>query len=267
MQLPYFYTGMNIARVNVAMEIPGSALKFDKVKGKFHAEMNILGVAYKPDGSVGARFSDTLKRDFDDKKMVEAFEKEPFHYENQFDVSSGQYKLKVAFTSGSDFGKLEMPLAIDPWQNKDFSISGLALSNKVRPTTEAGANLDQSLLDDRTPLITSGMQVIPAGSNKFTKTAPPLFYMEVYEPAILNAGDQKLAGGVQIRVLDRKNGEQKFSTGMMRVDIPAKSESPMMPIGERIPVDTLTAGQYTVEVQALSMSGGKVTRTADFDLE
>ncbi len=112
---------MNIARVNVAMEIPGSALKFDKVKGKFHAEMNILGVAYKPDGSVGARFSDTLKRDFEDKKMMEAFEKEPFHYENQFDVSSGQYKLKVAFTSGNDFGKLEMPLSIDPWQNKEFS--------------------------------------------------------------------------------------------------------------------------------------------------
>jgi len=267
MQLPYFYTGMNVARVNVAMEIPGSALKFDKVKGKFHAEMNILGVAYKPDGSVGARFSDTLKRDFEDKKMVEAFQKEPLHYENQFEVSSGQYKLKVAFTSGTDFGKLEMPLVIDPWQNKDFSISGLALSNKVRPTAEAGSNLDQSLLDDRTPLITQGMQVIPAGSNKFSKTAPPLFYMEVYEPKILDATDQKLAVAVQIRVLDRKSGEQKLSTGMMRVDLPEKNESPMVPLGERIPVDTLGSGQYTVEVQALSMSGGKATRTADFDLE
>ncbi len=123
------------------------------------------------------------------------------------------------------------------------------------------------MLDDRTPLITQGMQVIPAGSNKFSKTAPPLFYMEVYEPAILDAGDQKLAVAVQIRVLDRKSGEQKFSTGMMRVDIPEKSESPMLPLGERIPVDTLAAGQYTVEVQALSMSGGQAKRTADFDLE
>jgi VWFA-related protein len=267
MQLPYFYTGLNTARVNVAMEIPGSALKFDKVKGKFHAEMNILGIAYKPDGSVGARFSDTLKRDFEDKKMVEAFEKQPFHYENQFDVASGQYKLKVAFTSGTDFGKLEMPLAIDPWQNKDFSISALALSHQVRPTAEAGANLDQSLLDDRTPLVTAGLQVIPAGSNKFSKTSPPLFYMEVYEPAVLNAGDQKLAVALQIRVLDRKSGEQKSSTGMMRVDLPEKSESPMIPLGERIPIDMLAAGQYTVEVQALSMGGSQVKRTADFDLE
>ena len=268
MQLPYFYTGMNIARVNVAMEIPGSALKFDKVKGKFHAEMNILGIAYKPDGSVGARFSDTLKRDFEDKKMVEAFEKEPFHYENQFDVSSGQYKLKVAFTSGTDFGKLEMPLAIDPWQNKDFTISGLALSNQVRPTTEAGANLDQSLLDDRTPLITSGLQVIPAGSNKFSKTAPPLFYMEVYEPKILDAGDQKLAVALQIRVLDRKSGEQKFSTGMMRVDIPEKSESPMLPLGEEDPGGhAWLRASIPLKYRRSACRAGMATRTADFDLE
>jgi hypothetical protein len=268
MQLPYFYTGVNVARVNVAMEIPGSALKFDKVKGKFHAEMNILGVAYKADGSVGARFSDTLKRDFEEKKEMEAFQKQPFHYENQFDAAAGQYKLKVAFTSGNEnFGKLEMPLAIDPWQSKQFTISGLALSHQVRATTDAGANLDQSLLDDRTPLITQGMQVIPAGSNKFSKTAPPLFYVEIYEPAILDADGQKMAVGMQIRVLDRKTGEQKSSTGMMRVDLPEKNDSAMVPLGERIPVDMLTAGQYTVEVQALNMGGTTVKRTADFDLE
>jgi hypothetical protein len=183
-------------------------------------------------------------------------------------VSSGQYKLKVAFISGNEnFGKLEMPLAIDPWQSKDFSISGLALSKQVRPTTEAGANLDQSLLDDRTPLITQGMQIIPAGSNKFSKTAPPLFYVEVYEPAVMNAGANKMAVALQIRVLDRKSGEQKSSTGMMRVDLPEKNDNPMVPLGERIPIDTLTAGQYTVEVQALNMGGTTVKRTADFDLE
>jgi len=31
-QTPFFYTGPNVARVNVAMEIPASALKFEKEK-------------------------------------------------------------------------------------------------------------------------------------------------------------------------------------------------------------------------------------------
>ncbi len=131
MQAPFFYTGSNVARVNVAMEIPAGSLKFEKQKGKFIAEMDVLGIAYKPDGSVAARFSDTVKREFEDKKEMEEFEKQPFHYENQFDVASGKYNLKVVFSSGGNFGKLEEPLAIDPWENTQFTISGLALSKQV----------------------------------------------------------------------------------------------------------------------------------------
>jgi hypothetical protein len=38
------------------------------VKGKQHSELNILGIAYRKDGSVGARFSDTVKVDFETKR-------------------------------------------------------------------------------------------------------------------------------------------------------------------------------------------------------
>ena len=68
MHLPFFYTSPNVARVNVAMEIATDDLKFEKQKGKQHAAINVLGLAYLPDGSVGARFSDTLNLDFEDKK-------------------------------------------------------------------------------------------------------------------------------------------------------------------------------------------------------
>ena len=84
-------------------------LKFEKVKGKQHSSVNVLGIAYKPDGTIAARFSDTVDLDFDGKKEVEEFQKQPFHYENQFDVASGQYTLKVVFSSGNEsFGKLQL---------------------------------------------------------------------------------------------------------------------------------------------------------------
>jgi len=72
---------------------------------------------------------------------------------------------------------------------------------------------------------------------------------------------------LEIRVLDRKSGEQKFDTEMMRVDLPAETDNPMYAVGERIPVEKLSSGQYTVEVDALSMGGAQVKRTADFDLQ
>ena len=77
------------------MEIPPDILKFKKEKGKMHAEMNVLGIAYNPDGGVAAKFSDTLKMEFQNKKEVEAFEEKPLRYETQFDVASGKYTLKV----------------------------------------------------------------------------------------------------------------------------------------------------------------------------
>ncbi len=41
--------GPNVAMVNLAMESPGDAVVFNKEKGKYHANVNILGIAYKPD--------------------------------------------------------------------------------------------------------------------------------------------------------------------------------------------------------------------------
>ena len=268
MQLPYFYTGPNVARVNVAMEIPPGVMKFEKVKGKFHAEMNVLGIAYNADGSVGARFSDTLKRDFEEKKQVEEFEAAPFHYENEFEVASGKYNLKVVFSAGgANFGKIESPLTIDPWASQ-FGLSGLALSKQIHKQAALAVGLDQSLIEDRVPLITQGVQVIPYGSDKFSKTDPVLFYAEIYEPALLTADAKSaLQVGIQIRILDGKTREQKFSTGLVRVDTPASSENPMIPVAYRVPLDMISPGQYVVEVQARDTAGKIATRTTDLVVE
>jgi VWFA-related protein len=267
-QLPFFYTGPNEARVNVAMEIPADVLKFEKQKGKFQAEMNVLGIAYNADGSVGARFSDTVKREFEDKKQVEAFQQAPFHYENEFEVASGQYNLKVVFSAGgASFGKIETPLRIEPWASQ-FGLSALALSKQIRAQAALASGLDASLIEDRVPLVSQGVQVIPFGSTKFSKTEPLLFYTEVYEPLLLNPDPKnKPLIGLQIRILDRKTKEQKFSTGLMRIDMTGVSDNPTIPLAEKIPVDTIAAGQYVVEVEARDNAGKLATRTADFDLQ
>ena len=77
---------------------------------------------------------------FEDKKELEQFNSKPFHYENQFDIAAGHYNLKVAFNpQGADsFGKLEMPLVIDPYDGKQFSLSAVALSKDVHPVSRWG---------------------------------------------------------------------------------------------------------------------------------
>jgi hypothetical protein len=265
MQAPFFYTSPNAAQVHLAVEIPSTALKFEKVKGKQHAAVNILGIAYKPDASIAARFSDTVNVDFDGKKEVEEFQKAPFHYENQFGIASGEYKLKIVFSSGNDsFGKLEAPLLIDPYQGKEFSISSVALSNDLRRAADVAADLDSQLLEDRTPLLVQGMQISPSASNQFKKTDTAALYAELYEPRMKDPNPPEIA--FEMRILERKTGEEKFH---IRNKLPkGNSRDPVIPLGLKLPVSTLTSGSYRVELRAIDSAGGaSKTRTADFELE
>ena len=265
LQLAVFFTGSDTARVDVAMEIPSESIKFAKVKGKQHAEVNILGIAYKSDGQVGARFSDTVKLDMEDKKQIEEFQKHPMHYDTQFDAAAGQYTFKLAFSSGGEsFGKLEKPLNIDKYDGKQFALSGIAFSKELHKVTDADAGLDSLLLEGRTPLIASGMQITPTGTDRFKKTDIAVAYMEIYEP--MNMGEKVPQIGVRMRLLDRKSGEVKLDSNLVEMTAQSKQGNPVVPIGLRLPVNQLTPGTYKAEFTAMDAAGKTAARTVDFDV-
>jgi VWFA-related protein len=264
MEAPYFYTSPNTARVNLAIGIPSNAMKFEKVKGKQHSSVNVLGIAYKPDGTIAARFSDTVDLDFDGKKELEEFQKQPLHYENQFDVASGQYTLKVVFSSGNEsFGKLQLPLIIDPYDGKQLSMSGVALSNEMQRVADLSTGLDSELLADRKPLVVQGVQVVPSASNRFKKTDNAAVYAEIYAPLL--AGPNPPQIGIELMVVDRKTGEKKSDVAARA---PTQPGSSVVPVGLKLPVAGLAPGVYRVELRALDSVGNAAKpRTADFEVE
>jgi VWFA-related protein len=268
LQAPFFYISPNLARVNLAVDMDTAPLQFEKQKGKMHAAVNLLGMAYARDGSVVAHFSDTLDVDLPDNKEVEKLQRRPLHYETEFEIAPGSYDLKLAFNAGAEtFGKLELPLAIDAYESNQFSISSLALSREVRGITEAGVEIEASLLQDRTPLITKDLQVVPSGSKMFQKGEPAMFYFEVYEPGLLKADSEKPAVGIQIRVLDRQTGAQRSDSGVMRLDVPTIAGSPVIPVALKMPVQSLAPGSYVLELTAADTANRIAKRTADFEMK
>ncbi|MBZ5633467.1 MAG: VWA domain-containing protein [Acidobacteriia bacterium] len=269
MQIPYFYTSSNMARVNVAMEIPSDSLKFQKQKGKLHAAMDVLGIATTADGTIGARFSDTLKLDFDDQRQIDGLKLKPLHYENQFDIASGAYTLKIVFSAGGDsFGKLESPLVVGEYKPSQFSLSGVALSKESRPAMDVTLGLDALLIDDQTPLIANGKRIIPFGSNRFKKTDPAGFYFEIYEQLLATAGPQNRPEiGVQIRTLDRQTAQPKTDSGVIKLNTQNANENGMLPVSVSMPLTQVEAGSYLLEVQALDSAGNSVRRVTPFDVE
>jgi hypothetical protein len=232
-----------------------------------HSAVNILGIAYKPDNSIAARFSDTVSLDFEDKHEVEEFTKAPFHYDNEFEISAGAYVLKVVFSSGSQsFGKLEKPLVIDAYDGKQFAMSGLALSNQIHRISANEPALDAALLEDKKPLVVRGMQITPSASNRFKKTEPAAIYVEVYEP-LLN-GPKPPTVGLELIVVDRQSGMKKVDIGVPNTDASIEKGSTVIPVGLKLPVDSLAPGSYQLRLKALdSVGNSSSVRSCDFEVE
>lgn len=272
MQLPWFYSAPNIARVNLAVDIIPSVMKFQKEKGKLLGEFDLAGVAYQPDGGVAARVSDAVKIEFDSQQQVDAFLKTPYHYQHQFDIAPGQYTFRMAFSSDSSgaqgFGKVEMPLTIDPWNGQTLSISGLALSHDAHPAADLAAGLDVSLLEGPRPLVSKGVEAVPTGTAQFHAGEPGYFYFEAYEPLLVAAKpDTPLPlVGVRVLVLDRATGQPKQDTGVETVGSYERPGNPAIPIISALQTANLPPGAYRLEVSVIRETGDPVVRTTDFDI-
>jgi VWFA-related protein len=265
MEAPYFYTAPNVARVNLAMEIPSDSLKFDKEKGKYHANINVLGIAYRSDGTVGARFSDTVNLDLE-KDEWKAFTQTPYRYQNQFDAAAGTYKLTVVLSGGGDtFGKFESPLQIDSYDGKSMSLGGIVLTNSATRVSDIPTGLDSVLLEDRTPLVVKGMQVVPSATNRFKRSDNVILYTEIYDPILTSDKPPKLAFGYH--VLDRATNKEVFFTGAVSADDYVKKGNPLVPAGMVVKVKDLPPGGYRLVLQAVDGAKNQApNRSVDFDV-
>jgi VWFA-related protein len=265
LEAPYFYTAPNTARVNLAIEIPSDGLQFNKEKGKYHANLNVLGIAYRPDGTVGARFSDTVNLDLEKDEWKE-FTKTPYQYGNQFDAAPGNYKLTVVLSAGGDaFGKFETPLTIDGYDGKHFHLGGLALTNSAQKLTDIPTGLDSVLLEDRSPLVVKGLQITPSGTNRFKHNDNVIVYTEIYEPLLASATPPIV--GMGYTIFERTSNKKMFATDVQRADDFVQKGNTVIPIGMKVKVDDLKPGSYKLIMQAVdSVKNHAPDRTVEFDI-
>jgi len=264
-ELPYFHNAPGIALVDLAMEMDVASLKFARQNGKQHAELGLVGLAYGPDGEVAGRFSDNLPLDFDTAEQAEAFRKQPYRYERQFRLPSGRYNVRVAFGSGDQsFGKAEAPLTVEAWDGKRLAMSGIALAGESRKAPELTSDLDPSLLEGHKDLVAQSSEISPSGGNRFHRSGPCLAYLEVYDAML--AGPNPPTFGLAVRVFDKRTGEQKAAKAVNAAAF-IKPGSAVVAVLLDVPIASLSAGSYAVEIKAVRSPGGdSVVRTADFQV-
>ena len=88
-------------------------------------------------------------------------------------------------------------------------------------------------------------------------------YLEVYEPEPFANGFPRV--GVIMDIYDKKTNQRVFTTNTVLVNEFAQPGNPIIPVGLAVPVDKLSAGEYTVKVVARdSDSHASPVRQADF---
>jgi hypothetical protein len=225
----------------------------------------VLGIAYRPDGTVGARFTDVVDLDFGDKGQVDEFKRQSYEYEKQFDIAPGRYAFELVFSAGSnDFAKLEAPLAVDSRDDNHLAISGLVLCREFHNAVDS-QNAVGALFPDRVPLVSRGTQFVPSGTTRFRKTDTAGVYFELYEPR----QQPSLPASLQfrVRVFERTGGELKSDSQPVSIAL-SKWKDPTIPIGLKLALDKLSPGSYRVEVNASDTSGGSpLVRSVEFEVE
>ena len=158
--------------MNLALSIPGSSIDFEKQKGLFHSDVNVLGIAYRENGSVAARFSDTVKLDYE-KKEIKEFAKGSFRLPEHLQHCSGIIHAEAgAKRRRSRNSENMMPLW---WSSLSpataLTLGGPALGESYAPVSQLTANMDAALLEERTPLVFKGLEFVPSASyNGLPKT-------------------------------------------------------------------------------------------------
>jgi hypothetical protein len=248
-----------VARAHTVIEIQPSAIKLEKRKDGLHADVSVLGIASTADGGTGARFSHTMTIEVAEADF-ERWKQTPLRYERQFDIAPGDYTFRVVFSTGGDsFGKMEQRLVIEPYQAGQFAMSGLALSKEIRKAGATDQSVGGSLFGDRTPLISAGFELIPAGSAAFIKSDHVYCYFEVYRTA---ATDQL---AVTVRILNAKTGQPAEEGGTSKIAPPANGEN-TIPVGLMLATSALAPGSYQLEAAA-SDGANSTRRTIAFEIK
>jgi hypothetical protein len=245
-QAPFFYSSGGVARVALVAQLPPDALHSLPVEKGKPAPVDVLGIATRADGSVAARFSDSVSLEKDE---WDALKKKPFAYQNSFDVAPGQYQLKLVFGAASEkLAAWEQPLVIPAYDGKSMAVSPIAMGDDVQPISAASATLDAELVEDRKSLVALGFVLTPSPLLRFDRKKPLGFYAEIYDPAVAQTPAAKVA---MIYVLiDEATGKQAYNSGGLAVTQFQTAGNPVIPVMFRLPADKLSAGKYRLDIQA-----------------
>jgi hypothetical protein len=272
-----FVSNSGTHRVDIALEFPKGSLGPYEDSADPNAMISVLGLAFSKDGAIAARFSDSAcyseKYLFDfpvanlpspEAMRYDAYMWSLTSYQNQTELTPGEYTLKLVVSDGKRFGRTEVPLTVDGYRANELAISGIALCKRFHKALEGQAKeLRPSAF---VPLVSQGAEFTPTGDTHFQQKDLLFTYFQIYEPLLAKTGDVNVQA--EMKITNVKSGKLEVGTGLRPVDTGVQAGNPVIPVVWDLAAKKLRHGTYRLEIRASDSAGEKTPwRATTFSVE
>ncbi len=258
------------ATIQIATEYELWTKRWDYPCPSNNPALYVLGVVYKANGEVAARFRDSYPCRMPFAHLFvgrPAYVPIPGRFYTQVELRPGDYDVHVVVSDGSRFGQARAPLRVNPIDSQALSISDIALNGILR---DASLLLqDVAIVSPApvlpTPLVSKEVQFIPEAEAKLKKKGSLPLYFEVYEPLL---ADRSAEVYFRLKITDLKTGSLVVNGEQMSAARYVIPGNVVIPIALKVDTDKLRGGSYELGIQA-SDSAGRETewRMAKFEIK
>ena len=240
----FFYDSPQLARVPISARIQRGTIELKKKGGLMVNAVDVMGVAYAEDGSVAARFSETLNLAVE-KEREELFRSSDIPYRNYIKLRPGKYQLKLAIADEKGkVGTSEQTLAVPPMP-AGLASSSLVVSQEMTQLPDLIKNMQTRLLDEADPLIYKGIQILAPVGNTVRRENPIAVFYKLYN---LEGNEASRSLSANVQIIDEKGQVNELPS--MDLEEAAYPTGPSeTAIGFNLPLKDLPPGKYQLKVE------------------
>lgn len=226
------------SRVTVAWTWPFSEIAWEERDGSFSAKMDVMAQVRDLAGQLVDEFFKTLELKLSRREM-EAFQKEPYRYLNEFRLPPGTYEITSLardVTSGKMGSASAAVTCLDPPPDR-ITLSAIVLSRSVIPPTNREMGRD---------LMMEQWQIFPAPALQFRGDDKLVILFKIY-----NAQPRDNQPAVVVNYDFLQNNRIVRTSGARRLDRYTDESQKTISYSAVVDLSDFEAGAYRLQVTAI----------------
>jgi GWxTD domain-containing protein len=265
-QLPFDYRAdflratSNTVFVPITIQLRNRDLQFRGKDGLQSAVLDLYGRITDPGGRVIQTFEDIISRDFPESLFERSLQLSSI-YQKSVPLRSGLYRLDLVIkdTQSGNIGVRSEALRVPRYEEEKLDASSLILADQIELVASRQLGAGQFVL--------GAYKVRPRLSREFSATDKLGIYLQLYNVK-LDEALHKTKVSVAYRITKDQQKDQQEVWRFVETPDHLHQGGEQLTIERFLPVSSLPAGRYTIEVTAIDLlTNNTVIRTAEFTVK